>query len=85
MTAIDALTPRQIDVLNLLVVGETNKQIALALGISVDTVRRHIYAARERTGMNNRVQLIVLYAIYQYRMTVIGDCGDDDKAVLLEA
>jgi two-component system response regulator NreC len=40
-TAPDSLTPRELEILNLIVAGETNAQIAAALSISVKTVEWH--------------------------------------------
>jgi DNA-binding NarL/FixJ family response regulator len=85
MRGIETLTPRQLEVMNLLVEGATNKRIAFDLGISVETVRRHIYAARLKTGVDNRIQLIVLYAVWRYGLTVIGNCADGAPDLSLEA
>jgi two-component system response regulator NreC len=40
-TTPDSLTPRELEILNLIVAGETNSQIAAALSISVKTVEWH--------------------------------------------
>ena len=40
-TTPDSLTPRELEILNLIVAGETNAQIAAALSISVKTVEWH--------------------------------------------
>ena len=37
----ESLTPRELEILNLIVAGETNSQIAAALSISVKTVEWH--------------------------------------------
>lgn len=44
-------------VLDLLVQGMSNVAIAEALTLSVKTVEVHIHNIRERTGINNRVEL----------------------------
>jgi DNA-binding NarL/FixJ family response regulator len=49
------LTARQKEVLNLLAAGKSNKQIALALGISEGTVKVHVNAAFRALGVHNRV------------------------------
>ena len=41
-TAAGALSPRETEVLRLLADGETNGQIAARLGISINTVERHV-------------------------------------------
>jgi len=51
------LTPRQLDVLRLLAQGQTNKDIAAKLRISVSTVERHREDIRSRTGMKTVAQL----------------------------
>lgn len=54
----EVLTPRQVDVLRLLARGLSNKAIAAALDISESTVKVHIRAIMERTGMMNRTQIV---------------------------
>lgn len=54
----DVLTPRQVDVLRLLARGLSNKAIAAELKISESTVKVHIRAIMERTGMLNRTQIV---------------------------
>lgn len=54
----DLLTPRQLDVLRLLARGFSNKAIASDLDISESTVKVHIRAIMERTGMLNRTQIV---------------------------
>jgi DNA-binding NarL/FixJ family response regulator len=48
------LTPRQQDVLDLLVQGKTNKEIALALGLGEGTVKIHMAVIFRYFGVNNR-------------------------------
>lgn len=64
---LERLTPRQIDVVDLVARGNSNKKTALVLGICSETVRRHTWAACKKLGLENRTQLIVMYA--QWRMT----------------
>lgn len=54
----ELLTPRQLDVLRLLARGLSNKAIASELNISESTVKVHIRAIMERTGMLNRTQIV---------------------------
>lgn len=54
----ELLTPRQLDVLRLLAKGLSNKAIASELEISESTVKVHIRAIMERTGMLNRTQIV---------------------------
>ena len=53
------LTPRQREVLELIVEGLDNTQIAARLGISERTVRAHVSSVLERTGAGNRTQAAV--------------------------
>jgi len=50
------LTPRQRDVLDLLYQGRTNKEIALRLGMSDNTVRTHLAALFRVLGVNTRTE-----------------------------
>jgi DNA-binding NarL/FixJ family response regulator len=53
-----ALTPRQKEVLDLLVDGKPNKIIASILGLSEGTVKNHVGALFERFKVKSRTQLI---------------------------
>jgi len=60
------LTPRELEVLPLVVQGLSNQEIAQQLNLGVTTVKTHIANLLDKTGSTNRVQL----AIYGYqRMT----------------
>ena len=52
------LTPREIDVLKLLVRGNTNRQVAELLGISVRTVENHRANLMGKLGLVSRVELV---------------------------
>ncbi|MFL0340740.1 LuxR C-terminal-related transcriptional regulator [Enterobacter ludwigii] len=54
------LTPRQIDVLNMIMRGLTNKRIAAQLSISEPTVKEHISNILKKIGVNSRVEAITL-------------------------
>jgi len=62
-----ALTPRQLEIVAYLAEGWTTKETAHVLGITRETVKRHVYRARERLGLRNRAQLIMLYAMWRLR------------------
>ena len=53
------LTPRQRDVLDLLIQGKTNKEIAIALGLGEGTVKIHMVAIFRFFGVNNRAAAAV--------------------------
>jgi DNA-binding NarL/FixJ family response regulator len=56
------LSPRQADVLRLLIAGHSNKVIARRLEVSPSTVRTHVEALFERLGVHNRTQAVVAAA-----------------------
>ena len=53
------LTPRQREIVGLLRQGLCNKEISRQLGISTNTVKIHIHAIFQATGVNNRRQLML--------------------------
>ncbi len=55
----DLLTPREVEVLRLLVQGQTNQQIATNLLISTSTVKSHMRHIGEKLGVCDRVQAAV--------------------------
>jgi DNA-binding CsgD family transcriptional regulator len=52
------LTPRERDVLELLVDGASNKEIARALGISVSTVKFHVRSIADKLGADGRAEAV---------------------------
>ena len=54
-----ALTPREIEVLQLTARGYTNQQIARALLISVSTVKKHLRSVVSKLGVSDRTQATV--------------------------
>jgi len=57
-TAIDQLTPRQRDILRLVALGHTNREIATLLEISVRTVEVHRFNLMRRLEVRNVAQLL---------------------------
>lgn len=53
------LTPREFEVLNWLVQGKCNKQIARQLGIEEQTVRNHLRPIFQKLGVARRTELVV--------------------------
>ena len=53
------LTPRQLDVLRLIVAGNSNKEIARDLNLSVATVKAHLGAVFRVLEVSNRVQAMI--------------------------
>jgi len=57
---VDILTGREMEVLQLMAGGLTNKQIALKLGISAHTVKFHVSSIYGKMGTNNRTETVKL-------------------------
>ncbi len=55
------LTPRQVEVLNLVAEGKSNKRIAYELSISEMTVKAHVTAILRKLGVVSRAQAIVRF------------------------
>ena len=51
------LTPREREVVRMVAHGNTNKQIATALGISVNTVKTHLKKVCYKLKLRSRVQI----------------------------
>jgi two-component system, NarL family, response regulator NreC len=54
----ETLTPREMDVLKLIVQGYTNRQIGEELSISIRTVESHRANLSEKLGLHSRVELV---------------------------
>lgn len=54
-----ALSPRQAEIVEHLLRGESDKQIARSLGISVPTVRTHMGRLFQKFDLNDRVELVL--------------------------
>lgn len=59
---IPLLTPRQEQIVRMVVEGLPNSEISAALHVSAHTVRNHLFRIYEKLGVSNRVEL-VLYAL----------------------
>lgn len=55
------LSPRQIEVLDMLCEGKRQKEIAQHFGISESTVETHLLRARETAGVGTTNELIALW------------------------
>ena len=60
-----SLTEREREILQLLARGESNKAIALKLGISNDTVKQHVRHILNKLNLTSRVEAAVLFAVDQ--------------------
>lgn len=75
------LTPRQCEVLLLLLRGLPNKLIARELGLSVDTVKDHVAAVLRTLGVATRTQAVLMVS----RLTQQGQQGAGPAALLAVA
>jgi DNA-binding NarL/FixJ family response regulator len=53
----DALSPRELDVVQLVARGQTNAEVATALFISLGTVKAHLGSITTKLGARNRVEI----------------------------
>ncbi len=58
---LNSLTPQQYRVLELVALGQLNKQIAAELAIEETTVKAHVSAALAKLGVRNRTQASVVF------------------------
>jgi DNA-binding NarL/FixJ family response regulator len=58
-SSLDALTPRQREILQLIAEGKSTKEIAFTLSVSVKTVETHRAALMERLGIHDVAGLVV--------------------------
>jgi DNA-binding NarL/FixJ family response regulator len=58
----DELTAREVEVLRLLAIGRTNKDVSLVLAISLNTVATHVRSILNKTRCANRTEAAA-YAI----------------------
>ncbi|MBL7258942.1 response regulator [Paractinoplanes lichenicola] len=66
---LDALTPREREVLTLVGAGQSNAEIGETLHLGVTTVKSHVAAVTEKLGLRNRVQA----AVMAHRLGLIDD------------
>ena len=57
--SIETLTPREMDILRLVVEGLTNQAIAAALDLSAGTVKGYVHTILQKLGTNDRTQAAV--------------------------
>ena len=56
--SIEALTPRECDVLRMLALGHTNAEVARSLGVAVRTVEAHRAHIVQKLGLHTRAELV---------------------------
>ena len=69
----DILSSRQLEVLEELAAGRSNKEIAIRLGLSGDTIGTHMKEILGRLGVRNRTQAVVRYLELGGTPLVAGD------------
>lgn len=60
VTNVDGLTRREIDVVEAIRKGSTNREIAASLGIAMSTVKRHVEHILEKLDARNRAQAVAV-------------------------
>jgi DNA-binding NarL/FixJ family response regulator len=70
------LTPREIEILDCVAQGNSNKEIAKILGISDQTVKNHITSILRKLAVNDRTQAVI-YALKQGWIS-LDDNGESD-------
>ena len=53
------LTTRELEIVDRVVKGESNKEIAASLGVTEDTVKHHLTSVFDKVGVSSRVELAV--------------------------
>jgi DNA-binding NarL/FixJ family response regulator len=67
--ALTALTPRELEVLELISNGLTNAEAARRLNLSVHAIKFHLAGIYSRLGVNNRTEAAVTYLRLSARST----------------
>ncbi len=62
MLSSPTLSVREREVAELVIVGKSNKEIASILGISENTVKNHITSILKKLGVQDRMELVLLWA-----------------------
>jgi len=55
----ESLTPREAEVMHLVVDGLSNRDVANSLGISENTVKKYLYTVFNKLGVSTRVELVL--------------------------
>ena len=68
-SSIDSLTPRQREILQMIAEGNSTKEIAFTLNVSVKTIETHRSALMERLGIHD-IAGLVLYAVRNHLVSI---------------
>jgi DNA-binding NarL/FixJ family response regulator len=58
------LTDRQLEILTLLALGFSEKEVAVRLGISLHTARNHVANLYQRLGLHHRAEAVLMAVRY---------------------
>ena len=75
------LSPRQVEVLRLLIEGKSNKAICRELNLSESTVKTHLLAVFRRLGVNSRTQAVLAAARLGLRLPMPAHSPEPDRAL----
>lgn len=70
------LSPRELQIVTLLMQGNSNKEIAQALGLSPHTVRDYISAMLQRFGVASRAALALMFSQQLQTLSVVPPRAD---------
>jgi DNA-binding NarL/FixJ family response regulator len=67
------LTPREIEIVEAIAAGDSNRDIAAGLSISLQTVKHHLTSIFDKTGTSSRLEL----ALFAIRQGIVDTMADD--------
>jgi len=73
------LSKREIDIVQLVAEGLTNRAVSVELGLSEHTVRNYLFRIFDKLGVSTRVEL-VLYCFQERQQSLLGDSRFREKA-----
>jgi DNA-binding CsgD family transcriptional regulator len=66
MRELALLTPREVQICNLIVSGLTSKQVAQAMGVTVNAVNSHRYHIRKKLGLDLSGEPLATWLKFRY-------------------
>lgn len=75
MTNNDQFSPRELDVIRLLMQGKSNKEIAIALGIANRTVEAHLSSIYSKINVTSRTEAVIRLSEIYSRESAKSDGG----------
>jgi DNA-binding CsgD family transcriptional regulator len=73
--SVNALTPRELEVLEMISAGMSNAEAARRLDLSVHGIKFHLTEIYRRLGVTNRTEAAVSY------LRLVGDAADPDRSL----